>query len=337
MSKQMWGDSETQYFYELGPEQVLSALDKLKLPTTGRCLTLNSMENRVYEIELDESPSVVVKFYRPGRWTFEQIKEEHQFLLDLLAQEIGVIAPSVFDGETLFFDEPTKLWFAVFPKKGGRHPDEMNEEQLLIAGRLLGRLHSVGAARKFSHRLTLSPGSYGQGSLELIEKLDLMPSYLKESFHERASSIIQMITPLFKDINLIRIHGDCHWGNIIWREGEGPFLLDFDDTLMGPAVQDIWLCLPGRDEETNAKRLILLEGYEEFRSFSYRELKLIEPLRTLRFLHFAAWLSKRRDDPAFLHAFPYFRENGYWDTLLADLNQQEMIIRNSIEADNYQY
>ncbi len=337
MSKQMWGDHETQYFYELGPEQVLSALDKLGLPTTGRCLTLNSMENRVYEIELEGFPSVVVKFYRPGRWSQEQIKEEHLFLLDLEAAEIGVIAPNLYENESLFFDEHTKLWFAVFPKRGGRHPDEMNEEQLLIAGRLLGRLHSVGAQRKFSHRLTLTPKSYGQGSLELIEKIDLIPSYLKENFHQRAMVLIDLITPLFKDVNQIRIHGDCHWGNIIWREGEGPFLLDFDDTLMGPAVQDIWLCLPGRDEETTAKRLILLEGYEEFRSFSYYELKLIEPLRSLRFLHFAAWLSKRRDDPAFIHAFPYFRENGYWETLLSDLNQQESIIRRSLEADSYDY
>ncbi len=337
MSKQMWGDNETQYFYELGPDAVLSALDALELPTTGRCLALNSMENRVYEIELEERPSIVVKFYRPGRWSREQISEEHQFLLDLEEAEIGVIAPCVINGETLFYDEPTKLWFAIFPKRGGRHPDEMNDEQLLIAGRLLGRLHSVGASRKFSHRLTLSPQSYGQGSLELIEKINLMPSYLKDSFHERAQSIIKLITPLFNEAKLIRIHGDCHWGNIIWREGEGPFLLDFDDTLMGPAVQDIWLCLPGRDEETNAKRLMLLEGYEEFRSFSYQELKLIEPLRTLRFLHFAAWLSKRCDDPAFTHAFPYFRENGYWDTLLSDLNQQEMLIRSSLEADTYEY
>lgn len=326
MAKKMWGDSGTQFFYELGPEEVLAALERVGLATTGRCLTLNSMENRVYEIELEEDAPIVVKFYRPGRWSEAQIREEHQFLSDLIEAEIGVIAPLNLSGETLFYDQHTKLWFALFPKRGGRHPDEMNEEQLLIAGRLLARLHNVGSMRKFAHRLTLSPKTYGLSGLEVIKELNVVPEYLRTSFFERATHLIESITPLFNETPLIRIHGDCHWGNIIWREGEGPYLLDFDDVVMGPAVQDIWLCLPGRDEESKQKRQILLSGYEEFRDFSYRELKLIEPLRALRYIHFAAWLSKRADDPAFKEAFPHFRENGYWETLLSDLAVQEQLI-----------
>lgn len=327
--QKMWGEGETKFFYELGPDEVLGALDLLKLQTTGRCLALNSMENRVYEIELENEPPIVVKFYRPGRWSEVQIGEEHQFLDDLTEAEIGVIAPLKFEGETLFLDAKTKLWFALFPKKGGRHPDEMNEEQLLIAGRLLGRLHNVGAMKKFKHRLTLSPSTYGQSSIQVIEGLNVVPSYLEQNFFSEARSITALIEPLFKDINLLRIHGDCHWGNIIWRESEGPFLLDFDDIVMGPAMQDIWLCLPGRDEETTQRRQILLSGYEEFRDFPYHELKLIEPLRTLRYLHFAAWLSKRADDPAFKEAFPYFRENAYWETLLSDLRIQRQLIESA--------
>ncbi len=331
MAKYMWGDNETRFFYELNPGLVLDAIDSLGLVTTGRCLPLNSMENRVYEIEIDlpssevKSPSdrfVVAKFYRPGRWSENQIREEHQFLEDLEEADISVIAPLKFDGETLFKLEDYDLFYTVFPKKGGRVPDEMNREQLEITGRLLARMHNVGVTRKAEHRIQITPETYGKQNFEYLLHNDFIPTHLKPSFETTMNELQNLITPLFEGVTTHRIHGDCHLGNIISREVEGPFFIDFDDMLVGPAIQDIWLVVPGEDEEAIKNRNILLESYDSMRSFDYRTLKLIEPLRALRFIHFAAWTAKRWEDPAFKHAFPHFGTDQYWSTLNIDLRVQ---------------
>ncbi|MCK5882392.1 MAG: serine/threonine protein kinase [Bacteriovoracaceae bacterium] len=330
MSTYMWGDNETQFFFQLGPGLVLDAIDELGLVTTGRCLTLNSMENRVYEIEIDipehtitsaSDRFVVAKFYRPGRWTEKQIREEHQFLKDLTEAEIPVIAPLEFDGETLFKLKDHDLFYTVFPKKGGRVPDEMNREQLEITGRTLARLHTVGASRMANHRIQISPETYGTQNSKYLLDNNFIPSHIEPSFKEAIDELITTITPMFDGVSNHRIHGDCHLGNIISRE-EGPFFIDFDDMLVGPAVQDVWLIVPGDDEQAIINRNILLESYDSMRNFDYRTLKLIEPLRTLRYIHFAAWTAKRWEDPAFKLAFPHFGTDHYWSTLNVDLRVQ---------------
>lgn len=342
MSDKVWGDQSTQYFFELTPDTVLSAIEKLGFRTTGRCLALNSMENRVYEIEIDipdhqvKSPSdrfIVTKFYRPARWTRQQIQDEHDFLHDLVENEVPVIASLKIDNETIFQCEKTNLFYTVFPKKGGRIPDEMNQTQVEIMGRLLARLHNVGAQRKAEHRIQISPETFGKANLEQLLKTQLLPHHYQESYQSLVTELLELISPLFKNIKNIRIHGDCHWGNIIWREEEGPFFVDFDDMLLGPAMQDLWLTVPGREAEDLQKRQILLESYQQLRDLDFRELKLIEPLRTLRYIHFTTWISKRWQDPSFKNAFPHFGSEQYWQNQTQDLRQQIAIIQQ--EQTNY--
>jgi Ser/Thr protein kinase RdoA (MazF antagonist) len=348
LSDYVWGNNKTQFFYDLRPEVILDAIDLLGLKTTGRCLPLNSMENRVYEIEVDRPDSeigsesdkfVVAKFYRPGRWTKEQILEEHQFLLDLKEAEIPVIAPMVFEGETLFELKEQNLFYTLFPRKGGRVPQEMNTEQLQIMGRLLARIHNIGAIKNSNHRIKISPVSFGEMNLNFLLEGKFLPPHLESSYKEVITSICNSSLPLFEGIKSHRIHGDCHWGNIIWREEEGPFFIDFDDMLVGPAIQDIWLVVPGTDHYGIEDRRVLIEAYDSMRSFDHRELKLVEPLRALRFIHFAAWTAKRWEDPSFKKAFVNFGTEGHWQGLLNDLKYQLALIQNSSTPDSnpYQY
>ena len=339
MSDYVWGEKETQFFYQLDPESVLKAVESLGLKTTGRCMALNSMENRVYEIEIDipehliksESEKfIIAKFYRPGRWTKEQILEEHQFLNDLEEAEIPAIGPLKFKDNTLFQLEGHDLYYTVFPKRGGRAPYEMTEEQLQIMGRLLARIHNVGAKREAKHRIKITPESFGQKNLDYLINENFIPPHLKERFVSVFSQIKFLIEPHFKNKIQHRIHGDCHWGNIILRDEEGPSFIDFDDMLIGPAIQDIWLVVPGEDEQAIRDRNILLEAYDGMRPFDYSSLKLIEPLRTLRYIHFAAWIAKRSQDPTFKLNFPHFYEPSYWDSLLQDLQLQLVKISDSL-------
>lgn len=331
MSKYIWGDQETQFFFNLTPELVLDTVSKHGLDVTGRCLTLNSMENRVYEVEIDnEDSNVIVKFYRPGRWSKEQILEEHQFLLELLSSELPVIAPKVINGDTLFLAEEVGLYYCFFPKKGGRAPDEMNREQLEIVGRTLARIHNIGEQlyneQKKSSRIEINVENFAEANLRFLLSKNIIPTHLNDSYEGLVNQVIQISRPKFQDIKKLKIHGDCHLGNIISRAEEGLFFIDFDDMLVGPAVQDIWLVTPGRDEEAQNNRNILLDAYETMRDFNYQELKLVEPLRTLRFIHFSAWIAKRWDDPAFKQAFPQFNEPAYWEIQINDLRTQIALI-----------
>ncbi|MCB9254258.1 MAG: serine/threonine protein kinase [Bdellovibrionaceae bacterium] len=334
MISSAWG-AETKYFYAITPEKILDAVEAGGLLCTGRCLPLNSMENRVYEveIELDEAPENpsdrfrIAKFYRPGRWTKEQILEEHQFLQDLEEAEIPVVAPLKFEnGETLRKLDDIDVWYTLFPKRGGRNPDELTNFQVDQIGRLLARLHAVGASRQAPHRLQLSPQTYGIENLKYLVDSRVLPAHIEQSYKQTVETICKTTAPWFEAAEVQRIHGDSHLGNLLLGSA-GLFWVDFDDMVRGPCVQDVWLLLPGRDEYTVRQRDQMLEAYCQMRDFNYSTLRLIEPLRALRFVHFSAWISKRWEDPAFPRAFPQYGDARYWEQQLMDLREQLALIQ----------
>ena len=323
-----WGAGKTQFFYQLDPVSILKYIDQLGLKTTGRCLPLNSLENRVYEIEIDNPKAktisenfVIAKFYRPGRWSKDQIKDEHQFLFDLQDAELPAIAPLRFDGESIFETDDGELFYCLFPKKGGRNPDEFNEDQLRQLGRLLGRLHLIGQKRKGQHRVELNIDNYGHQNLKSILEDNHLPENYKESYESLVKQFITTITPLFKNLAIQRIHGDCHKGNILYNENDGFFFIDFDDFVRGPVVQDLWTIIPGRDDYAQRDKDTFLEAYELWNEFPYQQLRLIEPLRGLRTIHFDAWIGKRWADPSFETAFPHFKSDRYWAERMIDLRE----------------
>lgn len=331
-----FGSQETKFFYDLTPEKILSSVESLGLRTTGRCLQLNSMENRVYEVEVDvEDDSLppnsrerfrIVKFYRPGRWSQKQIEEEHQFLFDLQEAEIPVIAPfSDSDARSLFPVPNTPIFFSLFPKGGGRSPDELDDAQMLQVGRLLARLHIVGAQREAPERLRLRPEEFSYPGLDFLIDEQFLPEFLEGQFVDLVEEILEISAPLFDDAPIQRIHGDAHLGNLLWGQ-EGAFWVDFDDMMRGPKVQDLWLVVPGRDDYAKRKLQILLEGYEQFLPFDRHSLKLIEPLRAMRILHFSAWIAKRWGDPAFQKTFVHFGTEKYWQEQLTTLREQREVI-----------
>lgn len=341
----------TEFFFELTPDRVLEAVEASGFRCTGRCAVLNSFENRVYEVELDEDSvneqggrldrfarRKVVKFYRPGRWSQEQILEEHQFLEDLKAAEIPAVAPERFpDGKTLHQARESGIWYAVFPKVGGRAPDELSDEQALRLGRLLARVHSVGVTRPAPHRILLDPTTYGRNNLEALLKGNWIPAELRARYQMAVEKICDLADPWFQQCFAKqaphRIHGDCHFGNLLWSEA-GPFFLDFDDMLRGPAVQDIWLLIRGRDEEALRQRELLLAGYEEMRHFDRTQLRLVEVLRALRIVHYSAWVARRWDDPAFPAAFPEFGSYRYWAEETESLVEQLRLVMSETTLDH---
>ncbi|MEN9836288.1 MAG: hypothetical protein RL011_2481 [Pseudomonadota bacterium] len=330
-TKSAWGDAHTQYFYGLTPERILDAVESSTgLRCTGRAMALNSMENRVYEleIELDAPPAnpwerfLIAKFYRPGRWSEAQIRDEHTFLADLAELEIPVVAPRRFvDGDTLHKLKDAEIHYAVFAKVGGRSPDELSDDQLAQVGRLLARIHNVGSTKPAHHRIVLSPTSYGINNLQQLLDDKIVPAELSSTYSDTVRAICEIATPWFSATAMHRIHGDCHLGNLL-QGREQLFFVDFDDMVMGPAVQDIWLLIPGRDQYAKRQLSILLEGYTSMRDFDYQSLRLIEALRALRFVHFSAWIGRRWQDPAFPRAFPQFGTLSYWQGQLRDLREQ---------------
>lgn len=336
-----WGDESTKFFHELTPDRILDAVERsLGVRCTGRAMALNSMENRVYELELEldelpRNPSArfrIAKFYRPGRWSETQIREEHQFLADLQELEIPAVAPLPFvDGDTLHRLPDVGLWYAVFPKIGGRSPDELSDEQLAQVGRLLARMHNVGASRPAPHRIALTPETYGLANLRYLVGSNALPPELRTSFVTTVESICALTAPWFAAAGQQRIHGDCHLGNLLSGR-EGLFFVDFDDMVRGPAVQDLWLLVPGRDEEAQRQLQVMIAAYEMMRPFDRRSLRLIEALRALRFVHFSAWIAKRWQDPAFPRAFPHFGSERYWGEQLADLREQLGLLQDAAGA-----
>lgn len=315
-------------FFSLTPEKILEAVESFGIRCTGRCLPLNSMENRVYEVEREliettiKKPSdrfVVAKFYRPGRWSRATIQAEHQFLRELDEAESPVICPLPDkDGETVHLVDSLGIYVALFPKQGGRLDDELSDQKLIRLGRLIARLHAVGARAPAPERMSLSPVTFGTDNLNFLLESGLIPEPLRDAYAGSVRQIVAMSEPLFSGVKTQRLHGDLHVGNILWAD-DNPWFVDFDDMVIGPAVQDIWLLVPGRDEESKRRLEKLLEGYLEFREFDRQTLRLIEPLRALRMIHFAAWIARRWEDPSFKRVFVNFGSDQYWREQMGDL------------------
>ncbi len=309
-------------FHDLGPNNVLGLVERtLDIYVSNLFRPLNSYINRVYELEQEDGTGLIIKFYRPGRWTGDALREEHEFLLELAEQEIPVIAPMRFpDGQTLGTFEGVN--FSIFPKRGGRSLDEFDDEQWLQLGRLLGRVHSIGMQKKTIHRPVMSPMHSTRQQLDYLLNGSIVPSEVKGALQKSIEAIIAEITPMFDGVKPIRIHGDCHFANIIHRPGESFYLIDFDDMVMGPAVQDLWMLLPGTLEETFVETDILLEGYEMFNHFDRRTLRLIEPLRAMRFVHYMAWCAHQVAADGMTRVLDDFGTPTYWQKEIADLDDQ---------------
>lgn len=308
-------------YYRLDPDSLIGAVESLGLLCDGRLLALNSYENRVYQIGLEDGEPLVAKFYRPGRWSQAQILEEHQFAHELAQADIPVVDPLIINGKSLHRFEGFR--FALFPRRGGRSPELDHRETRLWMGRTLGRMHALGAARAFEHRLRFDPLIIGRQSIDALVTGRWLPPHLEEAFVSLASDLIAEITQLQQTLGALplqRIHGDCHPGNILWRDG--PLLVDLDDCRMGPVIQDLWMLLSGTTEEMSVQLQEVLEGYLQFHHFDPQQLHWIEPLRSLRMLQHAAWVAQRWQDPAFPLAFPWFQESRYWEDLILSLREQ---------------
>lgn len=310
----------------LGPDTVLTAVESVGPLCDGRLLALNSYENRVYQVGIEDQTPVVAKFYRPGRWSDEAILEEHAFALELLEHEVPMVAPLVIDGRTLHTHGGFR--FALYPRRGGRLPDLDMPDHRLWMGRFLGRMHAVGSSREFLHRPELSIRRFGRDPVEDILNRQLVPAYLLDAYTSVAEDALSRVEAAWNragPMEMIRLHGDCHAGNVLWTH-TGPHFVDLDDALTGPPLQDLWMLLSGDRREMTGQLSEVLEGYEDFCSFDPRQLHLLEALRTLRMLHFSAWLARRWHDPAFPQAFPWFAEARYWEEQVLALREQTALL-----------
>ena len=306
----------------LTPDVLLDALEAMGFRTDGRLLALNSYENRVYQVGIEDDLPVIAKFYRPGRWSDAAIQEELDFSFELAAQEIPVVAPyRLSDGRALH--EHGGFRFTVCPRRGGHWPELGQRPEREQMGRFLGRLHAVGRVRPFRERPRLDVASFGTTPRQFVLDGSLLPDYVREAYATLTTDLLATIQARFEacEPHYQRLHGDCHPGNILWRD-EGPHFVDLDDCRMGPMVQDLWMLLSGTRDEMQGQLTDLLRGYEEFSEFDFAQLSLIEPLRTLRIIHYAAWLARRADDPAFQQAFPWFYTPRYWEDHILALREQ---------------
>ncbi|PTU72848.1 serine/threonine protein kinase [Pseudomonas mangrovi] len=308
-------------FSALTPDLVLDAVDSIGFVSDARVLALNSYENRVYQVGIEDSEPLIAKFYRPERWSDAAILEEHAFSAELADCEVPVVAPLVHDGRSLF--EHAGFRFALFPRRGGRAPEPGNLDQLYRLGQLLGRLHAVAATRPFVHRENLGVDNFGHASLATLLEGGFIPRSLLPAYESVARDVLKRLDALFATTRFkpIRLHGDCHPGNMMCRD-EMFHLVDLDDCRMGPAVQDLWMMLAGERHERLAQISELVDGYQEFHDFDPRELPLIEGLRALRLMHYSAWLARRWDDPAFPMSFPWFGSERYWGEQILILREQ---------------
>jgi len=330
-------------FETLTPDQVLDALDTVGLRGDGRLTALSSYENRVYQVQLEDGSAVVAKFYRPERWSDAQIQEEHDFAAELMAAEVPAVGPMKLQGATLHHFGG--FAFSVSPRRGGRPPELDDAEVLEWIGRFLARIHTVGAKRPFAVRPTLNLQSFGMESMQWLLEHDKVPLDVQSTWTKACQGAIDLVAGYaaltgaagLKDSNnsqddgiaSLRLHGDCHPGNILWTPtdaaasaGPGPHFVDLDDARMGPAVQDMWMLLSGDRSQRTRQLGALVDGYEQFRNFDRRELALIEPLRTLRLIHYSAWLARRWEDPTFPVNFPWFGSSDYWKGQVLMLEEQ---------------
>ncbi len=306
----------------LTPDLVLDALDSVGCRGDGRLLALNSYENRVYQVWMEEGPPVVAKFYRPVRWSDAAILEEHAFTQELSEREIPVVTATTIAGRTLH--EFKGFRFTVFPKRGGRAPELEDPDTLEWMGRFIGRIHAVGALRPFRERPTLDPASFGEEPCAFLLGHGFLPADLVEVWRQVATLALDGIRRCYDragDLRTLRLHGDCHPGNVLWTP-DGPHFVDFDDSRMGPAAQDLWMLLSGERAAMNSQLTDVLAGYEDFCEFNERELNLVEALRTLRMIHYSAWIARRWEDPAFPAAFPWFGTQRYWQDQILALREQ---------------
>ena len=314
--------TETHPFSRLDPQRVLEALESVGLYGDGRLLALNSYENRVYQVGMEEGPPVVVKFYRPERWSEAAILEEHAFVAELDAQEVPVVPATVLDGRSLHAFSGFR--FAVFPRRGGRAPELGDPATLEWIGRFIGSIHAEGAAKRFVERPALDPETFGRAPYDYLRSNDFLPPELLKTWSSVVEQALDGVARCYGragDLPLLRLHGDCHGGNVLWTP-DGPHFVDFDDSRMGPAVQDLWMLLSGERQEMVRQMGDVLAGYEDFCEFHPRQLYLVEALRTLRLIHYSAWLASRWDDPAFPAAFPWFNTQRYWQDRILELREQ---------------
>jgi Ser/Thr protein kinase RdoA (MazF antagonist) len=304
-------------YSRLTPDVVLDAVAQGGFAPDGRLLTLNSYENRVYQVGLDDGQFVVAKFYRPGRWSDEQIDEEHGFARELAEREIPVVAPLA----SLRFQD---FRIAIYPRRGGRPPELDDKKTLEWIGRFIGRIHAVGRARPFRYREALTRQSFGHASRQYLLQSKFVPADLLEAWQavtQQALAGVERCYARAGDVRSIRLHGDCHPGNILWTD-QGPHFVDLDDARMGPAMQDLWMLLSGDRASMTRQLGDALAGYEDFAELDRRELHLVEALRTLRLIHYSAWIARRWDDPAFPAAFPWFNTQRYWQDRILELREQ---------------
>jgi Ser/Thr protein kinase RdoA (MazF antagonist) len=313
---------DTRPFTSLTPDSVLDALDSIGLRSDGRMLALNSYENRVYQAGMQDGPPLVVKFYRPERWTDAAILEEHAFVASLAECEIPVVPALEINGRTLHLFDGFR--FSIFTKQGGRAPELDDRDTLQWMGRFIGRIHAVGALESYRHRPVLDIESFGVEPSAYILAHDFIPAELVDVYRGVVEQALEGVRRCFDragDVKKLRIHGDCHAGNILWTD-DGPHFVDFDDSRTGPALQDLWMLLSGERNDQARQFSDLLAGYEDFYDFEPHELHLLEALRTLRLIHYAAWIARRWDDPAFSVAFPWFNTQRYWQDRILELREQ---------------
>ncbi|NNJ66145.1 MAG: serine/threonine protein kinase [Xanthomonadales bacterium] len=313
--------AETTPYYRLDPDTVLQAVESTGLLTDGHLLPLNSYENRVYQVGIEEADPLVTKFYRPGRWSDGQILEEHGFSKELEEAEVPLVAPMELGGTTLFHHEGFR--FALFRRQGGHAPELEDRDTRRWLGRFIGRIHAVGRVQPFLDRPALTPERFGDDAIETLSKGRWLPPHLESAFESLSGDLMTAVRGAYSragDTKSIRLHGDCHPGNLLWRDG--PWFVDMDDCQSGPAIQDLWMLLSGDRAEMEGQLRDVLEGYGQFCDFDLAELNLVEALRTLRMLHHAAWLARRWEDPAFPAAFPWFDGPRYWEELILSLREQ---------------
>jgi len=318
-------DSSMTPFATLTPDSLLDALESIGLRPDGRLLALNSYENRVYQVFMEEGVPLVVKFYRSARWSDAAILEEHDFSRELAGRELPVVAAIAIAGQTLH--QHRDLRFAVFPRQSGRAPEFDSGQTLEWMGRFIGRIHAVGALKPFVERPEINIHSFGEVPRDFLQRCGFLPPDLADVYFGVADQALDGVRRCFERagrVASLRLHGDCHAGNVLWVEGEGggPFFVDFDDSRMGPAIQDLWMLLSGGRADQVRQLADVLAGYEDFFEFDSRELYLIEALRTLRLIHYAGWLARRWDDPAFPAAFPWFNTQRYWQDRILELREQ---------------
>ncbi len=317
-------DQATDLFLALTPEKVLDAVEDAGLLCNPVCHALNSYENRVYDIQLADETHVVAKFYRPQRWTREQILEEHRLMNDLEEAEVPICGLRRFpDGSTLQAKE--NIYYCLYDRFGGRAPQDIDHELAERLGRLLGRLHNVGAAGQSHHRVRLDANTYVRANLQWLMQHETIPVHLEARYAGAANALADIADRRLAGVEVQRIHGDFHAGNLLLRD-ETLHVLDFDDHVVGPAVQDFWLLLQGRDDHTRQLMASMVEGYEQFRPFDHKTLRLIEPLRALRRIHYTAWLARRWHDPVFPLTWPHFGTEAYWAEEVADLEEMVIVI-----------